>query len=138
MDGKITQVVLVVTDQARSLEFFTERVGFEKKTDVRPPGGDRWVTVGLKGQELEIALWEVGSAVDPSQKAASSNWTAGSAPPIVVLVPDCRKAHEELKARGVEFLLPPIDHPWGTTATFRDPDGNLFSMTEPRRAWSKP
>jgi len=137
MEGKVTQVVLVVTNQTRSLEFFTEKVGFEKKTDVSPPGGNRWVTVGLKGQELEIALWEVGSAIDPSQKAASKIWSPAHSPPIVLLVPDCRKTYQELTARGVEFLSPPLDHPWGTTATFRDPDGNLFSMNQPRGAWPK-
>jgi len=39
----------------------------------------------------------------------------------------------------VEFLLEPFDHPWGTTATFKDPDGNLFSMNQPpsASAWGK-
>jgi predicted enzyme related to lactoylglutathione lyase len=137
MDGKITQITLVVTNQARSLEFFTEKVGFEKKTDVSPPGGNRWVTVAPKGQDLEMALWEVGSAVDPSQKAVSKNWSPAKAPPIVLVVPDCRKAHKELSVRGVEFLLAPFDHPWGTTATFKDPDGNLFSMNQPPGSWPK-
>jgi len=137
MDGKITVVTLVVTNQARSLEFFTEKVGFEKKTDVSPPGGSRWVSVGPKGQDLEMALWEVGSAVDPSQKDLSKNWASAKAPPIVLVVPDCRKAHQELSARGVVFLHAPVDHPWGTSATFKDPDGNLFSMSQPPSSWAK-
>jgi catechol 2,3-dioxygenase-like lactoylglutathione lyase family enzyme len=137
MDGKITVITLVVTNQARSLEFFTEKAGFEKKTDVNPPGGNRWVTVGLKGQDLEMALFEVGSAVDPSQKEVSKNWSPAKAPPIVLFVPDCRKAHKELSARGVEFLQAPVDHPWGTVATFKDPDRNLFSMNQPPGSWPK-
>jgi len=137
MDGKISQITLVVTNQARSLEFFTEKVGFEKKTDVSLPGGGRWVSVAPKGQDLEMALWELGSTVDPSQKAESRNWSPAKAPPIVLLVPDCRKAHQELRGRGVEFLLEPLDRPWGTVATFKDPDGNLFSMNQPPSAWPK-
>jgi predicted enzyme related to lactoylglutathione lyase len=131
MDGKIAQITLVVTNQSRSLEFFTEKVGFEKKTDITPPGGYRWVTVGPKGQDLEIALFEVGSAVDPSQTEWSKNWTPARAPPIVLRVPDCRQTHKELSGRGVEFVQPPVDLPWGTAATFKDPDGNLFSMNQP-------
>jgi predicted enzyme related to lactoylglutathione lyase len=137
MEGKMSVIPLVVTDQARSLEFFTEKVGFEKKTDVSPPGGSRWVTVAPKGQELEMVLWEVGSGVDPSQKAVSKNWSPAKSPPIVLVVPDCRKAHKELSARGVEFLVAPFDHSWGTSATFQDPDGNLFSMNQPPSSWPK-
>jgi predicted enzyme related to lactoylglutathione lyase len=137
MDGKITQIMLVVTNQARSLEFFTERVGFEKKTDVSAPGGSRWVTVGPKGQDLELALWEVGSAVDPSQRAAAKNWLPGKAPPILLSVSDCRKEHHEMSGHGVDFLMAPSDQPWGTVATFKDPDGNLFSMNQPPGSWPK-
>ncbi|MFZ1022601.1 MAG: VOC family protein [Thermoplasmata archaeon] len=137
MDGKFTQITLVVTNQARSLEFFTEKVGFEKKTDVTTPGGYRWVTVGLKGQDLEMALFEVGSATDPSQQEWAKNWAPARTPPIILRVPDCRKAHKEMSARGVEFTQEPMDQPWGTVATFKDLDGNLFSMNQPPSAWPR-
>lgn len=131
MEGRVTQITLVVTNQARSLEFYTEKVGFEKKTDFSPPGGYRWVTVGPKGQNLELALWEVGSHVDPAQMEVSKHWAPAKAPPIVVRVEDCRRAFEELSSRGVEFPQPMKEYSWGTSATFRDPDGNLFSINQP-------
>ncbi|MGD0250701.1 MAG: VOC family protein [Thermoplasmata archaeon] len=137
MDGKIMVITLVVTNQARSLGFFTEKVGFEKKNEVSLPGGDRWVSVGPTGQDLEVALWEVGSAVDPSQKELSKTWSPGKAPPILLQVADCRKIYQELNARGVEFVQAPLEHPWGTAATFKDPDGNLFSLNQPPGAWLK-
>lgn len=137
MEGKVAVVSLVVTHQARSLEFFTEKAGFEKRTDVSN-AGNRWVTVGLKGQDLELALWPVGGAVDPSQKELARKWAPGTAPPIVLQVADCKRAHQEMSGRGVEFVLAPMEHPWGTTATFRDPDGNLFSMNQPPSGRPKP
>ena len=137
MDGKITVITLVVTNQAQSLDFFTERAGFEKKADITSPGGYRWVTVGLKGQDLELALFEVGSATDPSQREVSKNWAPAKTPPIALIVPDCRKTHQELSSRGVEFPQAPVEHPWGTSATFKDPDGNLFSITQPPGSWPK-
>ena len=139
MDGRITQITLVVSNQTHSLEFFTEKVGFEKKTDVMPAKGYRWVTVGPKGQDLELALWEMGSPTDPEQKAWSKHWAPARAPPIVLRVSDCRKTYEEMSSRGVEFLQVPKDYPWGTAATFADPDGNLFSMNQPpaASAWGK-
>ena len=130
MEGRIAQMTLVVTNQARALAFFTEKVGFEKKTDFNPPGGYRWVTVGPKGQNLELALWEVGSATDPTQKEWSKNWAPGKAPPLVLHVADCQKTYRELSSRGVEFPQTPKDYPWGTAATFTDLDGNLFSISQ--------
>jgi predicted enzyme related to lactoylglutathione lyase len=137
MDGKITQITLVVSDQARALEFYTEKVGFEKKTEAPLPGGKRWVTVGPKGQDLELALFEVGSAVDPAQREWSKNWAPATAPPIVLRVADCESTYRELRSRGVEFPQPPKAYPWGTAATFRDPDGNLFSLSQPPAEWPK-
>jgi len=84
-----------------------------------------------------MALFELGSTVDPSQKEWSKNWSPARAPPIVLRVADCRKTHQELSARGVEFTRAPVEYPWGTAATFKDPDGNLFSMNQPPSAWPK-
>ena len=49
---------------------------------------------------------------------------------MTIRVPDCRAAHETLKARGVEFLTPPVD--WGAEIRcfFRDPDGHLLEISE--------
>jgi predicted enzyme related to lactoylglutathione lyase len=137
MDTKVASMTLVVTDKAKALAFFVEKVGFEKKTDVTGPNGYRYVTIGAKGQDFELALWEVGSSTDPQQQAWSKQWAPAKSPPLVLRVSDCRKAFEELSGRGVEFPQPPEDHPWGTAATFRDPDGNLFSLSQ-LKMWGPP
>lgn len=137
MEGKVSSVALVVADQAKSLAFYTEMVGFEKKTDVTSPGGHRYVTVGPKGQDLEFVLWEVGSASDPAQSELSKQWAPGRVPPTFVLVTDCRQIYKELSLRGVEFVSPPTENPWGTVATFKDPDGNLFTLSQPKGHWTK-
>jgi predicted enzyme related to lactoylglutathione lyase len=133
MDGRISQITLVVTNQTKSLQFYTEKVGFEKKTDFSPPGGYRWVTVGPAGQDLELALYELGSSVNPEQKEWAKNWAPAKNPPIVLRVSDVRETFRELSSRGVKFPQIPKDYPWGTAATFVDPDGNLFSINEPPR-----
>jgi predicted enzyme related to lactoylglutathione lyase len=139
MEGKITNIALVVSNQQSSLEFYTEKVGFEIKSDFAPKGGSRYVTVGPKGQDLEINLWELGGTTDPSQKEVSKSWSPGRSPPIVLRVTDCRGIHQELSGRGVKFHQAPFEHPWGISATFVDPDGNLFSVNQPpaASAWGK-
>jgi catechol 2,3-dioxygenase-like lactoylglutathione lyase family enzyme len=128
MEAKVAVITLVVENQEAALKFYTEKVGFEKKTDYTPPGNNRWVTVAPKGQDLEFALFQAGSN-DPN--GWSNNWHPGNNPPIVLRVGDCKKVFAELKARGVEFKqAQPEEYAWGISATFADPDGNLFSINQ--------
>jgi len=137
VDAIVQQVTLVVKDQTAALDFYVQKVSFEKKTDFTPPGGRRWVTVGPRGQNPEFALFPLGSPVNPEQKMWAQQWVPGKAPPTVLRVKDCKAIYEELRARGVEFLQPPVEYAWGTSATFVDPDGNLFSLNQPpsRQSW---
>jgi catechol 2,3-dioxygenase-like lactoylglutathione lyase family enzyme len=128
MEGKISQITLIVKNQAAALDFYVNKVGFEKKTDYSDPRGYRWVTVGPKGQDLELALFQMGSG-DPNNW--SSNWKPGIYPPIVMRVDDCRKTFSELKSKGVQFKQSePQEYAWGVSATFSDLDGNLFSINQ--------
>jgi predicted enzyme related to lactoylglutathione lyase len=126
MNARITSIALVVKNKGEALQFYTEKVGFEKKTDYTN-GGYRYVTVGPKGQDLELALWQEGS---PDPGGSSSQLKAGMYPTIVMQVDDVRKTAAELKARGVQFKQEPQDFAWGTSATFSDPDGNRFSINK--------
>jgi predicted enzyme related to lactoylglutathione lyase len=128
MKAKIVQFTLVVKNQEAALDFYTQKVGFDKKTDFTPPGSYRWVTVGPKDQDLELALFQAGTN-DPN--GWSTNWHPGGNPPIVMNVDDCNKTFDELKSRGVKFVWDkPQEYAWGISATFSDPDGNLFSINQ--------
>jgi predicted enzyme related to lactoylglutathione lyase len=127
MNAKITHVALVVRNKDEAVEFYTKKVGFEKKADYNPPAGERWVTVGPKGQDLELTLWQVGS-LDAYSSAKNSK--PGVNPQIVMRVDDCRKTFEELKSRGVQFKQEPTENPYAVSAIFLDPDGNLFQINQ--------
>ena len=127
VDAIVTGVSLAVRNQDKALEYYTGKVGFEKKTDHFVSSSYRYVTVGPKGQDLELALWEEGS---PDPTGSSSQLKAGMYPTIVMRVDDVRKAAAELKARGVEFQQEPQEYSWGVSATFTDPDGNRFSINQ--------
>ncbi len=121
---KIESVPVIVKDKAVALEFYSKKLGFEKKVDVTDHGY-RWVTVGPKGQDMQLELWQVGS-LHPG--ADSKNWQPGHAPPIVLLVDDCRRMFVDLKAKGVAFKGDLLEYPQGVSATFSDPDGNLLTI----------
>ena len=44
--------------------------------------------------------------------------------------PNCQATYEELSSRGVEFLSPPAERPYGIEALFKDNSGNWFSLTQ--------
>jgi len=56
----------------------------------------------------------------------------GAMPPLVLVVDDCRAAHAEMSARGVEFTQEPVARFGSVDASFRDPSGNGWKMIEAR------
>jgi len=129
MIEKLLNVVVIVRDQEKAVDFYTRALGLEKRTDFTPPGGSRWVTVAPKGQDIEISLFQAGSGGDP--KDALNQLQPGKSPQWAFRTSDCRKDFEEMKSRGVKFNEEqPAQYPWGILATFRDPDGNPFSLLQ--------
>ena len=61
MLNKLTYVNVWVDDQDEALEFYTEKLGMELRDDVTVPelGGFRWLTVGVPGQDVALALMAV-------------------------------------------------------------------------------
>jgi predicted enzyme related to lactoylglutathione lyase len=119
---KVAYVALLVGDQDKALDFYTNVIGFEKRGDFATPDGPRFLTVGVKGQDFELVLW-------PGTPARGE---AGSAV-YTIEVEDCREAFETLESRGVKFEPPEVlEFPWGYAARFEDPDGNQLQVREGR------
>jgi catechol 2,3-dioxygenase-like lactoylglutathione lyase family enzyme len=135
LSARITQVTLIVENQSKALDFYTKKVGFEKKIDFPAPAGYRWIVVGPKGQDVGVALAEAGW---PDDSGLGKKWSAGGAPPIVIEMEDCRKTNQELKSKGVEFKRvwgeELKETMYGTIAMFLDPDGNLFEPVQQSKA----
>ncbi len=123
---KVTHVTIVVKDQDKALEFYTQRMGFEKKADYTQPGHPRYLTVSPKGQDLEMVLWPAGAE---EARMPASHKTPGIGTRTVLQVEDCRKTFADLKGRGVRFKdAEPLVEGWGVAADFTDPDGNPFTI----------
>jgi len=135
MITKLSHTTIYVLDQEQALRFYTEKLGFEVRTDVAMDGGFRWLTVGPKGQpDLEIILYAArhhGGMMDEETvghlRAILEKGLMGAG---VFEADDCRATYEELKRKGVEFLSPPEERPYGIEATFKDNSGNWFSLTQ--------
>jgi predicted enzyme related to lactoylglutathione lyase len=133
MIQRLSHVSLYVLDQDEALDFYTKKLGFEVRTDATM-GDFRWLTVSPKAQpDLEIALL----VVRPSRmmEEATCNLlrqllTKGALGAGVFDTDDCHKTYAELKAKGVEFVSPPTERPYGIEAIFKDPSGNWFSLSQ--------
>jgi catechol 2,3-dioxygenase-like lactoylglutathione lyase family enzyme len=139
MINKLSVATIWVKDQNEALRFYTEKLGFEIRADVTN-GDYRWLTVGLQSQpdlEYHLAALKPGGGltqedVDQLTKLVESG-KMGVGP---WKTDDCQKTYETLQAKGVEFVQPATDRPYGIIeAVFKDNSGNVMVLAQdkPRR-----
>ncbi|HEY3845404.1 MAG TPA: VOC family protein [Acidimicrobiales bacterium] len=139
MIKRLSHTSVFVLDQDSAKAFYTEKLGFEVRTDITMGeefegggAGFRWLTVGARDQpdlELILSSCSMGRAPDAAEQlrtlVASGAMGVG-----VLATDDCRGTFEELSAKGVTFLAEPAERPYGIEATLRDDSGNLISLTQ--------
>ena len=113
---RIKFVGIPVRDQQKALEFWTQLVGFQVATDQPMGDGQRWIEIRIPGAQTGMALFTPKGHED----------RIGTFQSISFVADDVEQTHRDLSARGVEFVQPPRREPWGTSAIFKDPDGNSF------------
>jgi catechol 2,3-dioxygenase-like lactoylglutathione lyase family enzyme len=134
MITKLSHATIYVLDQEAALRFYTEKLGFEVRTDMTM-GDFRWLTVAPKGRaEPELILYATTSHGGMMDEETVGHLRAvlekGLMGPGVFETDDCRATYEELKSKGVEFVSPPEERPYGVEAIFKDNSGNWFSLTQ--------
>ncbi len=133
---KIATAQLWVHDQDEALDFYTNKVGLEVRSDVTVPelGNFRWLTVGPAGQDdISIVLMSIPGApvIDPSTADQIRDLMGkGFAGTVFLSTDDCQASYEEMSARGVEFTEKPFSTPYGIDSGFRDPSGNSLRLTQ--------
>ena len=110
-----TQAVYV-SDQAVAEEFWTKKVGFLIKAKQEMAPNMHWLEVGPADSQTNIVLFP---------RAMMQDWETKT-PSIMFTCDDVRSEYERLKANGVEMASEPNDLPYGTFASFKDPDGTQF------------
>jgi len=117
---------VLVDDQAKALRFYTEVLGFVKKTDI-PLGEASWLTVVSPDDPdgTELLLEPDGH---PAAKPFKEALVADGIPYTSFAVDDVQAEYERLQALGVRFLQGPTEMGPATTAVFDDTCGNLIQI----------
>ena len=128
-----SHTTVYVLDQDRAAAFYTGKLGFDVREDVKL-GTFRWLTVGPKGQpDLQIILMPItpspfmdeAACAQLREMVAKSGVSSG-----VFQTADCKATYAELKAKGVEFVNEPTERPYGIEALFKDDSGNWYSLVQ--------
>ena len=124
MPQRLTQFTVTVRDYDEALAFYVGKLGFEKVEDTDLGGGKRWVRVRPPGSDAGILL---ARAVGEEQ-VASIGRQAGGRVFIFLETDDFARDYAAYAARGVKFVRPPSEEPYGTVAVFEDLYGNKFDL----------
>jgi predicted enzyme related to lactoylglutathione lyase len=120
MITKASTAGIYVSDQDQALDFYTNKLGFEKLTDEPMESDARWIEVVPAGAQTRLVLY-----TPPGQEDRIGTFSN-----VIFSCDDMNSTYQELKGRGVEFSEDPSEQPWGIWAQFKDPDGNEFGLIE--------
>jgi catechol 2,3-dioxygenase-like lactoylglutathione lyase family enzyme len=126
---RINVTSVLVDDQDKALRFYTDVLGFVKKTEI-PLGEARWLTVVSPDEPDGVEL-----LLEPDGHPAARPWkealVADGIPFTSFAVDDVRAEYERLNALGVTFTQPPTEMGPVVTAVFDDTCGNLIQIASP-------
>jgi predicted enzyme related to lactoylglutathione lyase len=112
-------VGIPVRDQDAALAFWTEKVGFRVATDQPMGPGQRWIELSIPGAQTGVTLF-----TPPGHEDRVGGFFNGS-----FACDDVDHTYQQMLARGVEFSQGPKKEQWGTSAIFKDPEGNTFVLS---------
>jgi len=128
---RIKLASVYVDDQEKALRFYTEVLGFTKKSDFSN-GPYRWLTVASPeepdGTELQLAANH-----NPAARAYQQAIFQQGQPAVMFFSDDVQADYARIKARGAEFKMPPTEVTGSTIAQLSDTCGNLIQITQLKR-----
>jgi catechol 2,3-dioxygenase-like lactoylglutathione lyase family enzyme len=118
---QMATVMVPVNDQDRALEFYLDKLGFEKRADIPYGDGERWVEVAPTGAATTVAL------VPPREGEPTGIETR-----VGLRTEDAEADRANLQARGVDVdeSVMRMGAPVPPMFFFRDADGNKFMVVE--------
>ena len=124
---RIKWTTLYVDDQEKALQFYTDKLGFQKKADFSQ-GTYRWLTVASPEDPEGVEL-VLQSNANPASEAYQQALHGQGQPAAQFLVNDVQAEHDRLAAKGVKFTMPVTSVTGSIIAALDDTCGNLIQLT---------
>lgn len=122
-------VALVVYDYDEAIDFYVNTLGFILIEDTPVPAqAKRWVVVAPPGARESRLL--LARAVGEEQASRIGNQSGGRVF-LFLYTDDFWRDYHAYQAKGVVFVRPPQQQPYGIVAVFRDLYGNLWDLVQP-------
>ena len=115
---QLSTIGIPVNDQDRSLAFYLDKLGFEKRLDIAYGQGERWLEVAPVGAATTIALMRARDDVQ-----------AGVDTQVRLTTDDAQALHAHLRSLDVDADPKVMPYPV-PMFSFRDPDGNRLVIVE--------
>lgn len=125
---RIKWTTLYVDDQNKALQFYTDKLGFQKKADFSH-GNYRWLTV-VSPEEPEGVELVLESSANPAGKAYQEALHGKGQPAANFWVKDVQADYDRLAAKGVTFTKPVTSTTGSVIAVLDDTCGNLIQLTQ--------
>jgi len=123
-------VSLVVAEYDEAIDFFVKTLGFTLVDDSPVPAqAKRWVVVAPPGGEGAGLL--LARAASPEQATRIGNQTGGRVF-LFLYTDNFWRDYEAYRGKGVKFVRPPAEEPYGTVAVFMDLYGNRWDLVQLR------
>jgi catechol 2,3-dioxygenase-like lactoylglutathione lyase family enzyme len=140
--GNMHHVGITVRDLESSLQWYERTFGVTREFIAHGTGPDLSTAVGVKDANLRFAFLRFGNCVvellcydnERDETFQRSNADVGSTH-VCIDVPDLQAAYDDLRAKGIEFLAPPLHVDDGpltgcSFVYFKDPDGVTLELFE--------
>lgn len=119
---------LYVDDQKKALQFYTDTLGFQKKSDFSQ-GNYRWLTV-VSPDDADGVELVLESNANPAGKAYQAALRGQGRPAAQFLVNDVQAEHDRLAGKGVKFTTPVTSVTGSVIAMLDDTCGNFIQLTQ--------
>ncbi|MDW0146922.1 MAG: VOC family protein [Nitrososphaeraceae archaeon] len=127
MIDTIGGVVIMVSDQARAVKFYAEKVGFDIRLNV-PFFGGKWIEVAPKDSESTLSIMEPNPQLMPPEELETARKNIGRNTGVWFYTSDIQSTYEDLKSKGVDITKPEKQEWGGIMSLVKDLDGNIFTL----------
>jgi predicted enzyme related to lactoylglutathione lyase len=125
----VSSFSILVYDQEEALQFYTQKFGFEVRTDIPLGNGWRWLSVAPHDAKVVFVLQPV-EWFEEGEEREERKRRVGKSATTVLVVDDCYETCATLSQRGVRITAQPAPSFYGVQASIEDLYGNTFVLLQ--------